>query len=104
MDPDRPVDPYQVPASDDLRNEIMAMWEASKRESAERNRRQRDLVLKHPDLADRLVGKLVGYSKPENWNGWIPPSRDSNGALNNSPRRRVLVDIVTEAERRELEL
>lgn len=74
-------------------------------EAAEKSRvdsaRRRELVLKHPDLRDQLVGYLIGYSKPENWNGWIPPATDAKGARNNSPRRAALIALVAEAERRE---
>jgi len=59
----------------------------------------RALVLKHPDLARRLVTDL-GYAKPEQWNGFIPPYL-FNGSVNDSPRRAIFVDIAAEALRRE---
>ena len=95
------------------------------------NRDRRAAVLKHKDLADRLVAEL-GYQKPHQWNGYIPPavtdpdgnlrlcsgsSVDAHGTIranysqigryamgetpNDSPRRAVLLDISREAWARE---
>ena len=88
------------------RSAIMALWEAARLESKERSQRRRELVFKHPDLAKQLLSNLIGYSRPENWNGWIPPAtvaaRDGY-VPNDSPRRAALVALVEEAERREAE-
>ena len=95
------------------------------------NRDRRGAVLKHKDLADRLVAEL-GYQKPGQWSGYIPPAvTDPGGQLrlcsgftvsprgeirahysqvgryaigetpNDSPRRAVLLDISREAWSRE---
>lgn len=58
------------------------------------------LVLRHPDLAARLCERPIGHSRPEVWNGWIPPEV-WQGQRNDSPVRSALLDIVAEAERRE---
>jgi hypothetical protein len=91
------------------------------------NRDRRGAVLKHEDLAKRLVDEL-GYAKAEQWNGYIPPAftdpggqeRLCSGAVvgphgeirahysqigryaigetpNDSPRRAALLDISREA-------
>ncbi len=38
--------------------------------AAERRRR----VLAHPDLAQRLTERPLGFPRPEMWNGYIPPA------------------------------
>jgi len=81
---------------------------------------RRAAVLSHPDLAARLTEPDIGYSKPSDWNGWIPPAfirpgsaeellQSPTGRLNqrgkraageepnDSPRRAALVEIATEA-------
>ena len=94
-------------------------------------RERRAAVLKHKDLAARLIAEL-GYQKPEMWNGYIPPasidpggnerlcsgsSVDAHGTIrahysqigryaigetpNDSPRRAALLDISREAWSRE---
>lgn len=67
-------------------------------ELAERRR----LVLSHPDLAARLCEPPLGYTKPAQWSGFIPPE-EFNGEHNRSPRRDALIDIAAEALRREQE-
>lgn len=57
-------------------------------------------VLAHPDIAQRLVTEL-GYKRPEQWFGYIPPRVDSVGRLNDSPRRRALLDILAAVMERE---
>ena len=37
------------------------------------NRDRRAAVLKHEDLARRLVAEL-GYANPQQWNGYVPPA------------------------------
>lgn len=97
------------------------------------NRDRRAAVLKHGDLAKRLVAEL-GYARPEQWNGYVPPAvtdpggqeRLCSGATvgahgeirahysqigryaigetpNDSRRRGVLLDISREAWAREQE-
>lgn len=52
---------------------------------------------KTPPLAMRLCEPPLGYARPEQWNGFIPPEMH-NGARNESPRRTALLAIVAEAE------
>lgn len=63
----------------------------------------RELVLKYPDLADRLMPDPV--SKPSLWTGFIPPLMIDGGLggwrTNPSPIRTELVAICREAIRRE---
>lgn len=94
-------------------------------------RDRRAAVLKHKDLAERLVAEL-GYAKPGQWNGYIPPAATDPGGQdrlcqgtstgprgdilsrlnqvgryaigempNNSLRREALLDISREAWSRE---
>ena len=95
------------------------------------NRDRRAAVLKHEDLARRLVAEL-GYANPPQWNGYIPPAVTDPGGQdrlcmgtthgahgevrahysqigryavgetpNTSPRREALLDISREAWARE---
>jgi hypothetical protein len=54
-------------------------------------RRQR--VLEH-DWAAQEICAVLGLSRADNWNGYVPPLYDSNGVLNTSPQRRGTVDIL----------
>jgi len=92
------------------------------------NQARRERVLRHPDLARRLTEPPLGYSRPEQWNGYVPPAeiqdevpeglhssaldggfpnqhgkRSGGTRPNMSPRRAALVDICAEALRREQE-
>lgn len=62
--------------------------------------RRKFLVLKHEDLAAQLTGQPLNFTRPEHWDGSIPPEK-FNGQPNDSPRRPVLLALVAEAERRE---
>jgi hypothetical protein len=62
----------------------------------------RELVLSHPDLAAKLCEPPLSYSKPANWNGFVPPDL-FNGERNNSPYREALAAIVAEAMERSAE-
>lgn len=61
---------------------------------------RRALVLKHPDLAKQLTGPLIGFSRPEAWNGYIPPATTCTGAINTAACRPALLALVAEAEAR----
>lgn len=54
------------------------------------------IVSRYPDLVKRVTDQL-GHDR---WNGYIPPEHDATGRINNSPNRRVLLEILAEAERR----
>lgn len=92
------------------------------------NLTRREAILKHPDLAARLVSEL-SFGRPEQWNGFIPPATVNTGPgeklrivsatgaarmnqggcysegeqPNTSPRRAALLSISAEAWRREHE-
>lgn len=78
---------------------------AAKREAQERRKR----VLAHPDLAAKLTHPPLNLTDPLMWNGYIPPKTlpgdDGNpyNEVNKSPIRQQLVEIATEALRRETE-
>lgn len=59
----------------------------------------RDLVLAHPDLAQRLTEQPLNYATPQQWTGFVPPEQ-WGGRRNASPVRDALVEIVAEARRR----
>jgi hypothetical protein len=61
----------------------------------------RAMVLKHPDLIAELRKPPCSFKSPENWGGYLPPDRDSNGVRNGSIYRQQLVAVVEEARRRE---
>lgn len=61
---------------------------------------RRALVLRHPDLAQRLTQQPLNFTKPEHWNGAIPPETWRE-APNDSPLRPALLELVAEAEARE---
>lgn len=76
---------------------LLVRKRAEAREDADANR---SAVLAHPDLAARLTQAPLEYTRPEQWNGFVPPAQ-ANEALNTSPRRQVLAEIVTEAHTRQ---
>lgn len=65
----------------------------------------RGLVLKHPDLAERLTLPPLDIPSPDLWNGYIPPLMTcaEGGERNKSPRRPVLIDICAQALAREFD-
>ncbi|MFJ5644100.1 hypothetical protein [Streptomyces sp. NPDC093223] len=60
---------------------------------------RRSLVLRYPELAEQLTRPPIRFSRPEVWNGYIPPATDCTGAMNTTSCRRALLDLVAEAER-----
>jgi hypothetical protein len=69
------------------------------------NARRRALVLRYPDLAERLIEPPLRHTTPEHWTGYVPPASDApslGGAepINHSPARKALAAIVAEAEHR----
>lgn len=62
----------------------------------------RDLLLKHPDLAEELR-KLYRMQDPSQWHGYLPPERDEFDRPNRSRYRERLVQLLTEARRRNAE-
>lgn len=81
-------------------------------QEAENNRRNRDLVLRYPDIAVKLTAPPLRLSRPENWNGslpgpYLPEEEDPDGRHgpgrvrpNRSPVRAQLLAILHEAAER----
>lgn len=57
---------------------------------------ERERVLRHPHIAQRLCDPPLRYSRPEVWNGYVPPET-WQGRHNDSPQRAALLDIITAA-------
>ncbi|GGT43547.1 hypothetical protein [Streptomyces purpureus] len=66
----------------------------AREQEAKTNAEHKRLVYRHPNLIDRL--RVLGQDP---WNGRIPPA-EWGGAINTSPIRAALIEIVTEAEQR----
>jgi hypothetical protein len=64
----------------------------------------RELVLAHPDLAERLTLPPIDCVSAAHWNGFIPPLMTcaEGGKRNDSPRRPALIEVCAEAMAREL--
>lgn len=65
---------------------------------------RRDRVLKHPDIAAKLTRHPLNFTRPEVWNGYIPPAFDSDRTENASPQRKALIAICQEVMQREQQL
>jgi len=68
--------------------------------AARQCRERRERIKAHPDLADRLCRSL-GLSRLDQWSGYIPAARDSDGVPNRSPIRAELIAILREVVNRE---
>lgn len=71
----------------------------------ENNRRNRELVLRYPDIAAKLTAPPLKHSRPEVWNGsvpgpYLPEREDGTVRPNRSPVRAQLLAILTEAAER----
>jgi hypothetical protein len=77
-----------------------AKWQAALAEARNDSKVNRAAVLAHPDLAAQLTQPPIGYDKPEQWNGYVPPPT-FNGAHNDSHRREALAALVLEAHIRQ---
>lgn len=60
----------------------------------------KERILRHPDLAARLCEPPLNYANPKQWNGYIPPAVYGQ-QLNTCPRRAALMELATEAFKRE---
>lgn len=76
--------------------DLAAFIKQAGREAAARCAARRALITRHPDLAEQ-VARILGHP---HWNGYVAPERDATGRLNDSPIRRRLVAVLTEAEQR----
>ena len=54
---------------------------------------RRERVL-HYDWARRELCTILGLSRAENWNGYVPSLGDADGIINTSPARRGLVGLL----------
>jgi hypothetical protein len=73
-----------------------ALWRKRFAETQQRMKQQKAAVLAIPELAQRLTEPPLGFAKPEQWNGGIPPET-FNGERNDSARRDALLALVEEA-------
>jgi hypothetical protein len=66
-------------------------------------RELRELVLAHPDLAERLTLPPIDCVSAAHWNGFIPPLMTcaEAGRRNDSPRRPALIELCAEAMERD---
>lgn len=79
--------------------DLSAFIKQTGREASARCTARVQIISRHPDLVERVAQQL-GRS---NWNGYIPPEHDATGRTNSSPNRRVLLEILAEAEQRAAE-
>jgi hypothetical protein len=80
-------------------------WIIAARAARQQSIEQVKMVMRYPDLRDKLCLPPIGYAKPEQWNGFVPPAFDpeSEGGvirLNDSPRRTALLALLEEAAER----
>lgn len=66
---------------------------------------QRRLILAYPDLAAGLCREPIGFKRPEQWTGYIPPTFDRerpDGTVpqNDSPVRAALMALLEQAAER----
>lgn len=76
--------------------EASALWKKAKAKAEQEAAENRAAVLRHPDLATKLTQPPIGYTKPEQWTGYVPPET-YDGVPNRSDRRAALFDIVLDA-------
>lgn len=78
---------------------LRQLWAGIGDAVAAEKKRRRAMVLAHPDLAERLTQPPLGFTRPEQWCGYVAGEVWQH-RRNTSPRRAALVAIVTEAEAR----
>jgi hypothetical protein len=93
-------------SEDDIRalrqqNDLTAFIKDQTRAAATRNTRRRATVLAHPDIAAKLTEPPMKFATPENWTGFVPPATLASGAINTSPVRPALLDLLHQAETRD---
>jgi hypothetical protein len=80
--------------------DIVALYRATDAEARDQCAERVALVRQYDDLAKRLTLPPVGFDRPEQWNGYLPPRMTavSGGFTYNDSHQRVhLVAIVREA-------
>jgi hypothetical protein len=102
-------------------HDIARLWHTAAEQARRENSARADRVLAHDDLRARLAAPPISLREPDRWTGWIPPktlpegmccdacgrtrscgySQNHRALVNDSPRRRALVEIAAEALRRE---
>lgn len=83
-----------------LQGDLVEFLKVSIRDGRAAAERRRALILRHPDLAERLTKDPLNYTTPEHWNGSVPPETWRE-ARNDSPRRPAILALLDEAQRRE---
>ena len=86
--------------------DLLRLIKQARTNAAQENTRRRSLVLKHPDLAERLTQPPINHTTPDHWTGYVPPEYDAPSVgggqpINTSPARRALAALVAEAEARD---
>ncbi|OXS35417.1 hypothetical protein [Streptomyces sp. XY006] len=86
--------------------DLLRLIKQARTNAAQENTRRRALVLRHPDLAERLTQPPIGHTTPQHWTGYVPPEYDAPSVggsqpINNSPIRAALAALVAEAEARD---
>ena len=86
--------------------DLIALMKQARAAAHAENTRRRALVLRHPDLAERLTQPPISHTTPQHWTGYVPPEYDAPSVgggqpINTSPARRALAALVAEAEARD---
>lgn len=63
---------------------------------------RRARVLAHPWAAKRLC-LIFGYTRPEQWTGYVPPATTAEGDHNDSPLRAALLELLRDVAAHEAE-
>lgn len=71
-------------------------WEQALATAGDICRMRREVVLSQPEIAARLCESPLDYTRPDQWNGFLPPET-FNGERNNSPRFAALAAICADA-------
>jgi hypothetical protein len=77
---------------------ITPAWRTAVHQGQARNRQQREIVLRYPDIAKRLCGPPMSLKEPRQWSGFIPDYWEAEDKLgrvrpNNSPVRAQLFEV-----------
>lgn len=80
--------------------DLAQVWKGGRDRAHAENARRKQLVLQHPDLAERLTKAPLNYPRPDQWSGYVPESEVWQGARNNSPAVAALWQLLAEAEAR----
>lgn len=80
-------------------------WQSAAKLALEERQENRRLVLAYPDIAAKLCAPPIGYARPEQWTGYIPPRFDAERIdgvtpINTTPRRTALLELLEAAAER----